>query len=278
MNIISKPTTGPIHHYYIRVKAKVHITFVNRSTNASRGYITFATQSAPLIRPLNIIQITAERCWLPPFISPFSTQPKHVLNVNGALVGLKCRPWQTALLKTFPPSKMSTPAGIPYSGVGKLKVRQVLPLGNCSHSWPWKDGGFHLDLLPPTSFSCYFEAYCSLGRMLKPATLLILKLLRCQVDVTFNEPFHDQLGRGCTIQQGSGLCNASIRSHDLAQIYMSSIAPPHFFWWCHDGHILSNFFVSSVVGSASVQTCMVVFITLFALWGCTTLARKVPWL
>ena len=40
----------------MRVKVQVHIRFVNRFTNPSCGYITFATQLVPLIRPLNIIQ------------------------------------------------------------------------------------------------------------------------------------------------------------------------------------------------------------------------------
>ena len=40
----------------LRVQEQVHITFVNRFTNTSCDYITFVTQSAPLIRPLNIIQ------------------------------------------------------------------------------------------------------------------------------------------------------------------------------------------------------------------------------
>ena len=48
MNIIRKPTTGPDPHHYIRIKAQVYITFVNRFTNASCGYITIVTQSAPL--------------------------------------------------------------------------------------------------------------------------------------------------------------------------------------------------------------------------------------
>ena len=53
---LGNPKPVQIHRHYIRVKEQVHITFVNQFTNAFCNYITFVTQSAPLIRPLNIIQ------------------------------------------------------------------------------------------------------------------------------------------------------------------------------------------------------------------------------
>lgn len=119
---------------------------------------------------------------------------------------------------------------------------------------PWLWEGW---MLPPQSPSTphtptTLKLTVSVGKTLKPATSLILKLLWCRIDVTFNQPFHDQLGWCYTISKALACITLSSGAITLLKVTGHQKHLLISFWWCHNVRSLATYCASSVLGSVSI--------------------------